>query len=178
MRRILIGAASLALALTLGTSSASAQFFVGGGLTMPSSDFKDFVDEPGNGAKTGWMATAGFRLFGSEDGRFSVWGEGFYGSNTHEVDGEKTNIVMGGGSASYALTGSAGVAPYVIGGVGYLNHQFKPDGGNSESDWMFAWSAGGGLSFSQKFWLEGRYVNGSKDGDKTAYVMLMAGITL
>lgn len=170
MRRFMIGAASLAAALVLGTSSASAQFFVGGYATMPQSDFKDL-------AKTGWMAAAGVKAFASEDGRFSLWVEGDYGSNKHDDDsGDKTNIMMGLATPSYDLTTGGSATPYLLGSVGYLNHQYKPETGDSENSGSLVFGGGIGVYFG-KVWVDGRYMTSSKDGFNTSFLMIGGGVT-
>lgn len=170
MRRILTGAASLALALTLGTSSASAQFFVGGYATMPQSDFKDL-------AKTGWMAAVGYKAIASEDGRYGLWVEADYGSNKHDDDsGDKTNIMMGLVTPSYNLTTGGTATPYLLGSVGYLNHQYKPETGDSENSGSLVFGGGLGVGFDM-FWIDGRYMTSSKDGFNTSFLMIGAGVT-
>jgi hypothetical protein len=169
MRRILIGAASLVLALTLGTSSASAQFFVGGYATLPQSDFKD-------DAKTGWMAAVGYKAFASEDGRYGLWVEGDYGSNKADDDSGKTNIMMGLVTPVYNLTAEGSAIPYLLGSVGYLNHQWKPDTGDSENSGTLVFGGGLGVGFGD-FWIDGRYMTASKDGYSTAFIMIGAGVT-
>lgn len=176
MRRFLIGASTLALAVVLGTTSASAQFFVGAGATMPSSDYGDA--DAGN-AKTGWMAEAGYGIFESENGQLGIWLSGIYGSNNVDDDsGNKYNLYGGFGSVTYALTQGGSATPYVIGSAGYLNRQNKPDAGESTNDGFMAFGGGAGLSFNGKFYVEGRYMTGTKDDATTAFIMLMAGITL
>ena len=105
MRRIGLAATLLALTVSLGATSASAQGFVGGGLLMPMGDFKD-------GAKMGWVVNAGFRPFQSADKRMSLWAEGLYGSNSlKNVTDGKTTMFGGFGSVTYNLTADASAVP-------------------------------------------------------------------
>ena len=170
MRRFIIGAASLALVLVLGAPSASAQFAVGGGITVPSGDYGDY-------AKTGWMAEAAFSPFQNADGTFMFWIEGIFGQNKHEGDGDdKTTLFGGFGTATYALTQGASANPYVIGSVGYLNHKYQPATGDSESSGGLGFGGGAGLSFGD-FWVEGRYMTASIDDATTAFLMFLAGVS-
>ena len=73
MRRFALAAGLLTLGLTLGAIPATAQGFVGAGVTTPMGDF-------GDGAKLGWIVNAGFRPWQSVDKRASIWAEGLYGS--------------------------------------------------------------------------------------------------
>jgi hypothetical protein len=155
----------------LGTSSASAQFFVGGYATLPQSDFKDY-------ANTGWMAAAGYKAFTSADERFGLWVEGDYGSNKHEGDdNEKTNILMGLLTPVYNITSGGSATPYLLGSVGYLSHMYKAgdSGYGNESDGGIVFGGGLGVGFGDKFWADARYMTASINGYKTAFLMIGAG---
>jgi hypothetical protein len=171
MRRLVIGASTLAAALLL-AAPLSAQFFVGGYATLPQSDFKDY-------AKTGWMVAAGWMPYMSADARFGVWLEGEYGSNTHEGnDNEKTNILMGLVTPSYNLTQGSNVTPYLLGSVGYLSHMYKAgdSGFADETEGGLVVGGGLGVGFNKKFWVDGRYMTASIKGSKTAFLLIGAGV--
>ena len=165
MRRLMIGAASLCFALVLATSSASAQFYVGAGVTMPSGDYGEY-------AKTGWMAAAGYGIWSSSDEKLSFWVEGAYGSNSHDdEDDAKTNVMMGSGWIYYSLGDSeASMVPYIGAGGGYLNHQYKV-GDFSESFGQAMFAGAGGVTFGDAF-VEARYINGT---DETTFLMFTLG---
>lgn len=170
MRKIFLGTLALFLSITLVPAAATAQGFVGAGLTMPSGDYGDY-------AKTGWMATAGMRAWQSGDERMSVWGEGFFGSNKHEGDdGDKTNLYGGMGSLSFGLTQGSSTTPYLIGSVGYMIHSYKPgtSGFTSESEGGIMFGGGGGVQVNN-FYVEARYLTASIENSTTAFIMFAAG---
>lgn len=173
MRRFMIAASLLTLSLAVTATPATAQkFFVGGGVTMPTSDYKEY-------AKNGWMLNAGFSPWRSADKRMTIWTEGVFGSNNHEGSGdEKTNLYGGFGSVTYNLTEDAPAVPYLIASVGYLVHQYKA--GNTSfgdsSDGAPSFGGGGGVGFG-KFYVEGRYFTATIDNDKTSFFLFAAGIT-
>lgn len=115
-------------------------FFIGAGPTFPSGDY-------GTYAKTGWMGTAGVN--------FSLGGKGLwvgpeflYGSNSHDdTEGGKTNLLGLDAALGYSVGDSKKVQPYFFGLVGYMNHQFVPTTGDSESEGDLLWGLGAGLSF-------------------------------
>jgi hypothetical protein len=177
MRRLAIGASTLVAALLL-AAPAHAQFFVSGSATVPTGDFKDFGD--GTGAKTGWMAEAGYRIYQGTDGKLGLWLVGGYGSNKHDDNsGDKTNLMSGGAWLSYALGSNpdASVSPFVVAGGGYLNHQYKPATGSSENGGQAFAGGGVGLSFGKAGkgpWLLATYHQGF---DHTTFFQFGAGWT-
>jgi hypothetical protein len=172
MRRLVIGASTLGLAVLLSAAPASAQFFAGAGVIMPMGDFGEY-------AKMGWMANAGVQAFESNDGKLSLYVEGVYGSSSHDdIDGDKTNIYGGLASVTYGLgSEDASMSPYLIGSVGYLMHQYKsdefPEFEGSEGGIGFG--GGAGLFFNP-IYVEGRFMTFSADGESTAFVLIGAGI--
>ncbi len=170
MRRFAMAAALLTLGLSFGTSSASAQGFVGAGVTTPMGDF-------GDAAKMGYAVNAGFRPWQAADKRMSLWVEGLYGANNFKgaVDG-KTTMFGGFGSVTYNLTAEASAVPYVIGSVGYTS--FKSKVANVSFDAEGALGFGGGVGVGiKKFYLESRYLTSSKNGGTRAFIMWTAGYT-
>lgn len=127
---------------------AQTQLFVGAAATIPTSDYSDFDgDGPGtDGANTGWQATAGLTVALGEGG-LGLYGRGFYGQNSHEADGEKTNPygVMGG--LIYRLGDPQGVGPFFGAGAGLLVHKYSPASGEGSSDSEFGWEGVAGLDF-------------------------------
>lgn len=171
MRRLVIGASTLAAALVLGAAPATAQFYVGGFATIPQSDYEIY-------AKTGWMVEAGYSPWRSADERFALWISGAYGSNTHEGDDdEKTNLFMGLAGATYALMQGSSVEPYLIGTVGYLSHKYDAgaSGFDDETDGGLAFGGGIGLFFAPVF-VEARYMTASINDFNTSFIMLGAGV--
>jgi hypothetical protein len=169
MRRFLIGASTLALALALGTTSASAQFFVAGGMTMPSGDF-------GDAYKAGWVANAGAAIVKSGDERAKVWIEGIFGQNNFDGEADAKSTMIGGfGSATYDLSMGGSAVPYVIGSVGYISQKLE-SGNASQTEGGLAFGGGAGVGFG-KFYVEGRYFTASIADATTAFLMLAAGVT-
>lgn len=170
MRRSLIGAVPLALALALSTAPLTAQGYVGAYATLPSGDFGEY-------AKTGWMAEAGYGIF-RPNTQLTVWLGAGYGSNSHEGDsGDKTNLLLGLATVTYNLTASES-SPYVIGGLGYLSHRYSPgnDAVDSQSEGGLLWTGGAGYGFG-RFWLEGRYNSASIEGSTTSYLSVGVGVS-
>lgn len=167
-----------ALALAAPAQAQSTPFvYFGGGVSLPMSDYKDY-------AKTGWLANAGI---GVNIGTKGLWlaADVFYGSNKHKapLDEDKTNLLMGLGTIGYTIgQAEQKVRPYVFGSVGMLNHKYVPGTGTSESESMVAFGGGAGLLFKMggksSFFVEGRYLTGSKNGGTTAFVPILAGITI
>ena len=173
MRRLVIGASTLAAAFVLGAAPAHGQFFVGIGATLPTGDYGEF-------AETGWMATAGVRVWQSPNDRAGLWAEGFYGSNTHsDIDGDKTNLYGGLASVGFDLTTGAGMTatPYLLGSVGYMVHQYKSDlfSEFEGSDGGIAFGGGGGF-YLGRFWLDARYMAASIDSETTSFILVSAGV--
>ena len=170
MRRSVFSAALLLTGFALATAPLSAQGFVGAGVTTPMGDF-------GDGAKMGWVANAGFRPYQSADKRMSIWAEGLFGQNNfkNNVDG-KTTMMGGFGSLTYNLTAEASAVPYVIGSVGYLSSKVEVNGVKFDAEGALGFGGGAGVGI-KKFYLEGRYLTASKDGNTTAFIMFTAGIT-
>lgn len=164
-------ACTLALLLAAGTTPLAAQigFFLGGGPTFPTSDYNDY-------AKSGWMGMGGVAL-GLPALPVQIRGEAMYGSNKHEdTSGDRTDLY--GAMANVSLSFPLGpVKPYIIGGVGTLNHHYSPgtDGVDSENEWKAVYGGGVGINLSLAIigvFVEGRYL---KRGD-TAFIPLMVGI--
>lgn len=172
-----ISAVLLAVVVVLGSvqsaqaQAKSAYLFGSAGVTLPMGDYGDY-------AKTGWLGSAGLG-YNLTDNAF-IGGEAMYGSNKHEVTGDKTDLMGFGGYAGYGFGkpgGGSKVIPYLIGGVGILNHKFIPASGASESEWKLMFSGGGGLFFpmgTAGLFLETRYL---KRGD-TGFMPIMAGFTV
>ncbi len=170
MRHFALLAAVLTLSLAATATPATAQGFIGGGVTTPMGDF-------GDGAKLGYAVNAGFRPYQSADKRMSIWAEGLYGANNfkNNVDG-KVTLFGGFGSVTYNLPAEASAVPYLIGSVGYLSS--KAEVANVKFDAEGALGFGGGVGVGiKKFYLESRYLTSSKNGNTTAFIMWTAGYT-
>ena len=160
----------------LAAQSASAQWSlgIGAGATIPTGDFSDFGD--GDGASTGWAVNA--NLSRALNSNVSVLGAGSYGSNGHETEGDKTNVIRVGGALLHGFGDGDGAAPFVFGGGGVLGHQFSPDVGDGETDWQGYVIGGAGLGFplgDLLGFVTGSYVHGFNE---TTYFGVGAGISI
>jgi len=144
MKRFVSMALSVAVMALAVPAAASAQaaVFVGGGVTSPTADFKDFGD--GDGAKLGWMASAGAQV-GVGGGGLSLGARAFYGSNSHDYSGDKTNLYGGSGLAMFTFGQPAAVAPFVYGEFGYQAHSYKSDDFPDLEDSQWKPFVGGGV---------------------------------
>ena len=170
-----------ALAMMVLASPTQAQttpfVFFGGGASIATGEYKDY-------AKTGWLANAGV---GANIGDKGLWvaADLFYGSNKHsDVTGEKTNLMIGLATIGYNFMPAAKVTPYVHGSVGLLNHAYRstqfPTSNGSQN--LIAFGGGAGLLIKlgakSSFWVEGRYLTGSKSGSTTSFIPVMAGVSI
>jgi len=170
-------------ALALVALPAHAQnIYVGVGPTFPNGDYADY-------AKTGFMLMggAGFEVANNVD----IWGEFFWGQNSHEDDqgGGKTNPygVLAGGLLGFGAEDAA-VDPYVFGGLGWLIHKYTPADGSQDSDSSdggLAFAGGAGLGFALgglDAFAEGRYMYANIEYDggvksATAFIALVLGVS-
>lgn len=173
MKRLTAAMMAGAVAVLVTASASQAQYvFLGGGASIPMGDFKDF-------AKTGWMAQAGLGADIGDKGLF-IEAEGFYGKNKHKApdDGDATNIIAGLAAVGYTFMQEKSVRPYVLGGAGFLMHQFDPAVGDNETETKFAYTGAVGLGFRAgakvNIWLEARFL-GTAD---TKVLPIMAGLTI
>ena len=143
MRRLLCAALATAFFALSAPEDSSAQgtVFLGGGVTIPVSDYGEL-------ANTGWQGWAGV-LVPVSDAGISLGFEGFYGQNNHETDGNKTKLW-----GSLALVGwqggdPDGLQPTVFGGLGFMRRSFTSEStpilDNASSS--FAWGGGAGVGF-------------------------------
>ena len=154
---------------------ASAQYiFLGGGLTIPTGEFKD------DDAKSGWIATGGV---GFEIGKKGLWGElqGSFGNNKYEgTGGDKLQTTSGMAALGYSFTPAKSVTPWVMGGAGFLRHSYKPGntGFTAESETKFAWEGGAGLTVKagakSQVWFGGVYTSSSY----VHTIGLLAGVSI
>ncbi len=164
---------SVAAVLLLSVTAAQAQrpnFGFGGGATIPTGDYGDY-------AKTGWIGTGfiGFPIAKA----LSIGAEGYYGSNDHDTEGDKTNLYGGSGYLTYRFGQPTKPGVYLIGSGGALVHQFKSETtpADESSETKFVWSAGAGVDIpvakSVSIWLESRYM---ARGD-TKFIPIWGGLS-
>jgi opacity protein-like surface antigen len=174
MKRTILAALTLGLALTIGARDASAQsltFGVGGGLTIPTGDFN-------TAANMGWhgIGQVGYGLSSGVGLRADF----FYGQNNLDGISGKTKLAGGLGNISYDFKTAGGVQPYVIGGVGVFNVKVTV-GSASADETKFAFAGGGGLKFKagsdSHFYVETRYVSVQTSNSSTGFIPITVGIS-
>jgi hypothetical protein len=175
--------AVLSLALP-GQASAQA-VFLGAGATIPTGDYKDFGDE--DGAKTGWMATGGV-IFPIGENGLQGFVHGTYGSNSHEWEGNKTNLLGGFAGIEYVMAEPGEPGPFVFGEVGFLRHSYKSDDFPEYEDSSSGLALGGGAGYSIPLgtftgWVLGHYTHGFLSDDETGegdttFFGVMAGVSV
>lgn len=177
MRCLLATSAALALALQgVFAAGVSAQsVYVGGGATVPTGDY-------GNYASVGFMAFGGV-LVPVGDAGVSVGAQGFWGTNSHDVDGDKTNLYGGMGIVGFTFSPEATASPFVFGGLGLMTHSFKsdstPSAEGSVSD--LAAGFGAGMAFplgSIGGMVAASYNRGFGDIDGTEFVGISAAVQI
>jgi len=178
-----LGIALLAvLSLTLPAQASAQSVFLGAGATIPTGDYKDFGS--GHGANTGWMVEGGAGFPVGENG-LHLFANGLYGSNGHDHEGEKTNLLGGFGGVEYVFAEPGEAGLFVFGEVGFLQHKWVYEGGDESSSGI-AFGGGAGYSLplgSVNGWVLGRYLQGQTGDDEfdegnTTFLGLMAGVSI
>jgi len=162
-------------------AQAQVSLYAGGGASIPVGDFGKSTTNCDNcsNAKLGWMAMAGLSIALPAKG-VSIWGEGLYGSNKHDdTSGDKTNLFGGMAGLMVRVGDPAKPGVYFFGGVGGLNHQYKPGSSTvaTDNEWKFAWDAGAGVDVpigGASIFVEGRFLARTSS---TQVVPIMAGVS-
>jgi len=149
-------------------ASAQAVAVVGAGATIPMGDYADY-------AKLGWLAHVGAEFPVATNVSFGA--HGFYGSNSHDYAGDKTNLYGGVATIGYMIPTSGSLAPQLWGGPGYLVHSYKSeDFPTAEgSDGSLAAIVGAGLGFPMggvNAVVNAYVLTGFGENDETRYVGL------
>lgn len=183
MKRLVCAALALAVFGLVAPSDSSAQaaVFIGGGVTSPTGDFKDFGG--GDGANLGWTATAGLQVPVGDAG-LALGVRAFYGMNNHDYEGDKTNLYGGTALATFAFGEPDAVAPFIYGEVGYQAHAYKSDDFPSfeDTEWKPLVGGGAGLNFPlgglMGFVVAGYTQGFGSDGGNTTYITGVAGVNI
>lgn len=178
--------AAFALALVTPVAGAAQSLYAGVGPSFPMSDYGDY-------AKTGFLAVAGVE-FGLGDGPLRLFGEGFYGQNSHEdlsvgsvtVEGGKTNPLGAMGGLLVNLGSDDGPGVYFFGQAGIMVHKYSPPEGEGDSESAIGFGGGGGVTFplaGLTAFAEGRFLTASFDGEEgvsesetTAFAAAVVGL--
>ena len=183
MKRLATAALGLALVGLAVPAHTSAQVAIvaSGGVTIPMGDFADFNgDEAGDeGANRGWQASAGV-LFPVGDAGLSVGARGFYGSNSHDTDGDKTNLYGATALGTFSF-GEGSIQPFIFAELGFLTHSYKsedfPDFEGSDSGLAFGGGAGLGFPLGGvSGFLVAGYLKGTSDVEGTEALGISAGV--
>jgi hypothetical protein len=171
----LLTAASMMIAVP----AAGQSVYVGAGPSFPTSDYGDYAD-------TGFLIVGGLTY--QIASQLSVYGEGFWGQNDHETEGDKTNPAGAMAGLAYGFlegTGAA-ISPYVFGGAGVMFHRYSSDtfGDSSESAFGYQVGAGAGMEVGGvTVFGEGRYMAASFDSESegadstTAFFAAVLGLS-
>ncbi|HET9708553.1 MAG TPA: outer membrane beta-barrel protein [Gemmatimonadales bacterium] len=169
----------VALVSIAGAGSLSAQgvrFGIGGGLVMPTGDYK-------TADKMGFLvgADATYWLMGAPVG---IRVDAQYSQTSHKngVDGN-SKIIGGMGEVVYAFgTNKAQVRPYILGGIGIFNVKVtSPSFGVDTSVTKVGFGGGAGVAFKMgaggtRFFVEGKFVSVSTGGgSNTTFLPIRAG---
>lgn len=168
--RVLVFAGVLAAAGASGLEAQARKFFsVGGGLTMPTGDFKNEEE-----AKNGWMTGVALGT-GIGSGNLFVMGSGFYGKSGSDHDEDETHTLTGG-TLNLGLMSRgemARVYGYVGGGLqNYKNNEHEEENGTSALG-----TAAVGVSVgrgSTRLWVQG----GLALNKTASYIPVSAGVSI
>jgi hypothetical protein len=172
MKRFFGGALTVALLAAPGAASAQATMFLSVGAGVPVADYADY-------ASVGWMAQAGVVFPVTAAGLGAGIG-GLYGSNSHEVDGDRTDLLGAAAFLQYTIGDPAATSFYVFGGPGYVQHSYKSETSAEGSSSGLAASGGAGVNIpigGLTGYLEGMYLTGFGDIDGTDVVVASLGIS-
>jgi hypothetical protein len=190
-KQAVLGVMALLASSTLYATSAQAQgegtgaeFSLGGGVTIPTGDF-------GDAAKLGWHGLVGVSFVPQSlpvgfqvDGRVSRLSLD-QDAISQDVSDVKTQMIYGTGNVVYKFKSSedSKFRPYLIGGVGVYNIDFKGDGSDvfGDSQTKFGINAGAGFDIKAQsvgFFVEGRFHDVFTDGPNTQFIPITVGVRL
>ncbi len=179
MKRPIAKVFSAVAVLVLSATAAQAQSVtigIGGGLTIPTGDFK-------TAAKTGWhgLANIGYGLSSGLGFR----GDFYYGESKFKsgVSG-KAKLAGGLANVTYEFQNAGGVKPYVIGSAGVFNVKGTASSGGvtaSASETKFTFGGGAGIKVKAgakaNVFLEGRYLSAQTSGGSTNFIPVTLGVS-
>jgi len=182
MRRFMMAVAFGLTAFTLSVADASAQATVvlTAGLTVPTGDYAEFPEDVNDGAKAGWMGQGAVTFPVGAEGLFLGAG-GFYGSNKHEFEGDKTNLFGGSALVGFRFGEPDMPGGFVYAGGGLMSHQYKSDDFPSleGTDSGFALSGGAGATLplgTVNGILSASFTRGFGDVEGTTFFGVSAGL--
>jgi opacity protein-like surface antigen len=184
MNRVLQFVITVAVASAAAVATVSAQsvhFGLGGGLTLPTGDYK-------NADNAGWHALGKVDI-GIPMSPVAVRIDALFGQTKHKdvggsaVDG-KTQLIGGLANLVYKIPVPAPIVkPYILGGAGVYNVKLTitnsvPPVDTSQT--KFAWDFGAGATFGvgpARFFVEARYVSIQESGSSLKFIPVTAGLS-
>ena len=113
-------------------------------------------------------------------GRFTAGPRVFYGSNSHETTGDKTNLYGGRALANYNFGEPEAVNPFLWGEFGVMSHAYKSDSFPEGTSTAAMWGGGAGVGFplgGVNGSIAGGYTAGLSDNSDTTLFGVYAGVT-
>jgi len=160
-------------ALDTPTDARAQSIWWGAGVTFPSGDYSEY-------AKTGYLGVAGLSFPVGPEG-LAVIGEGFFGQNSHDLDGDKTYPWGGMAGLLYDLAPANVGGFYFFAQAGVMVHKYSSDTSEGSSDTGLGFGGGAGYGFplgNTELFLEGRYMQGSFDAGGTGFFGVVGGVAL
>jgi hypothetical protein len=176
IRNVVMGAVLMASAGAGPALAQGAEFSLGGGLTLPLGDFDDV-------SKMGWHGT-GAVSFVPENVPVGFQIDGTFSRLSDDTPADvQSQLIYGTGNVVYKFKTSEETKfrPYLIGGAGVYNIDFKGDDVPSivESTTKFGINGGAGFDFkagSAGIFVEGRFHNVFTEGSNTNFIPLTVGL--
>lgn len=174
LSKVMMTTAAAALMSATSVLAQGVTWGLGGGLTLPTSDYANLD-------KAGWHATAN-ATFAIPLSPLGIRVDGLYGQTTHK-NGVQGNSKLIGGLANVVLqiaTAAPMVKPYVLAGGGIYNLKVSfPSVPFDTSETKFTWDVGAGLTLGAgpaRFFVEGRYIVIQESGGSTKFIPVTAGL--
>ena len=180
IRSVVLGAVLMATAGAAPAMAQGAKFSLGGGVTLPLSDFGDVASTGFHGLAAIGFQPANLPVGFQIDGMYQRFG---FEDAPDEFDGN-FQIIQGTANVVYTFTTAeeSTFHPYLIGGVGVYNSKATGDDVVSdESSTDFGVNAGAGFDFqagSVGLFVEGRFHNVFGDGSDLNMIPITVGIRL
>ena len=180
LRSVVLGAVLMA---TVGAAPAVAQgakFSLGGGVTLPLSEFDDLVGTGWHGLAAVGFQPADFPVGFQVDGMYQRFG---FDDVPDDFDAS-FQVIQGTANVVYTFTTAeeSTFHPYLIGGLGLYNQKATGDDvGDTESETDFGINGGAGFDFqlgSVGLFVEGRFHNVFTEDNSTNFIPITAGIRL
>ena len=177
MKRIVSLFAAVAMTVVMGASAVEAQspvrFGLAGGLTLPTGEDKDFVDNGFHG-----QVMLGFGMMALPVKLRADLSYHSFGGKDNTLAEDADIRVISGAVNAIAGMGGIGVKPYLTGGLGMYNTKIEAFGEDDTST-DFGINGGIGLEFSltgMSTFLEARYIYIFTEDEATKIIPITFGI--